>query len=216
MSINPNSAQIDNWYSKVFAGIYDPFMEKMEARVLQKRRRLLLESLQGTILEVGAGTGANFALYSKGAKVIAIEPSANMLNKAKTKIANESFSAEIELIEAGIGDEAVERAIPEEGIDAVVFTLVLCTIPDPEKALKQCINYLKPGGKIVLLEHIASSDQWGYMTQRVVNPLWKHLAEGCNLDRHTDKLIQEMGLKPISEQHFTKVLPFYMAVWEKS
>jgi ubiquinone/menaquinone biosynthesis C-methylase UbiE len=215
MPINPNAAQPENWYSKVFARIYDPFMEKMEERVLLKRRRSLLESLPGDILEVGAGTGTNFPLYGRDARVIAIEPAGQMLKRAREKLEAGPFDASFELIEAGIGDDAVAAAIPAEGLDAVVFTLVLCTIPDPESALRQCIQWLKPGGKVVMLEHIASGNQWGYLLQKTIDPVWKHLAEGCHLDRHTDQLIQRMGLTKVSEEHFTKALPFYKAVWQK-
>jgi ubiquinone/menaquinone biosynthesis C-methylase UbiE len=215
MPINPNAAQPENWYSAVFARIYDPFMQQMEERVLQKRRKALLENLHGDILEVGAGTGANFVHYQADAKVIAIEPSALMLNQGEKKLRENQYPATFQLIQAGIGDQAVEEAIPEGGLDAVVFTLVLCTIPDAKSALKQCVQWLKPGGKLVMLEHIASSDPWGYRVQTVINPVWKHLAEGCNLNRHTDQLVQSLGLQAESEEYFTKALPFYEAVWMK-
>jgi SAM-dependent methyltransferase len=215
MPVNPNASQPENWYSRVFARIYDPFMGKMEERVLQKRRRALLEDLEGDILEVGAGTGANFEWYPPSAKVIAIEPAGYMLRQAEEKVARGSLAAQFVLLEAGIGDDSVTAAIPPGGLDAVVFTLVLCTIPDPEAALRQCISWLKPGGKVILLEHIASKDKWGYLLQQTIDPVWNHLAEGCHLDRHTDILIQNMGLHKISEEHFTKALPFYKAVWQK-
>jgi ubiquinone/menaquinone biosynthesis C-methylase UbiE len=215
MPINPNSAQPENWYSGIFARIYDPFMQKMEERVLQKRRKSLLEHLTGTILEVGAGTGANFQHYNQQAHVIAIEPAGMMLQHAAKMLSEEQLSASFRLIQAGIGDDAVQEAIPEDGLDAVVFTLVLCTIPDAASALLQCVEWLKPGGKMVMLEHIASTDPWGYRIQTVINPVWKHLAEGCNLNRHTDALVRSMGLQLESEEYFTKALPFYKAVWVK-
>lgn len=216
MSVNPNSAQPDNWYSGIFARVYDPFMQKMEERVLQKRRKSLLENLTGNILEVGAGTGANFQHYNKNAQVIAIEPAGMMLQHAAKMLSEEKLSASFRLIQAGIGDDEVTEAIPDDGLDAVVFTLVLCTIPDAASALKQCIHWLKPGGKIVMLEHIASNDPWGYRIQTIINPVWKHLAEGCNLNRHTNELIQNTGLQLESEEYFTKALPFYKAVWVKT
>lgn len=127
----------------------------------------------------------------------------------------EQYPADIHIVQAGIGDKTFLENIPEGGFDAIVFTLVLCTIPDPEAALQQCLQWLKPGGKVVVLEHIASSDPWGYRLQKAINPVWRHLAEGCNLHRHTDKLLEDMGFRKVSEEYFTKVLPFYVAVLEK-
>jgi SAM-dependent methyltransferase len=212
---NINAARPGGIYSKLFSAIYDPFMSRFEARILLKRRRKLLTTLQGNILEVGAGTGINFPLYPAGTKVLAIEPSADMLKKAGEKTPGESYAADIRLLLAGIGDKALEQEVPKAGFDAIVFTLVLCTIPDPEAALRQSVAWLKPGGKIIVLEHIASSDKWGYRVQQAINPFWKHLAEGCNLHRHTDKLLKDMGFNVEHEEYFTKMLPFYVATFIK-
>lgn len=210
-----NSAKPDGWYASIFSRIYDPFMENFELKVLQKRRKLLLSELKGNILEVGAGSGANFSNYGAEAKVLAIEPSASMLRLAEQRLLDEPCAAEIGLLLAGIGDDIIWKSAPDGGFDAVVFTLVLCTIPDPEKALKQCIAYLKPGGKILVLEHIAAKSSFGLTVQKIINPVWQHLAEGCQLDRHTDELLHASGLKLINEEYFTKGVPLYMSVWQK-
>ena len=210
-----NAARPGGLYSKLFAAIYDPFMRKFEERILLKRRRTLLSGLQGNILEVGAGTGINFPLYAPGTNVLAIEPAADMLKKAAEKLARGNYPAHITLLQAGIGDTVLAEEVPAGGFEAIVFTLVLCTIPDPEAALRDCLSMLKTGGKLVILEHIASQGKWGYRVQRAINPVWTHLAEGCNLHRHTDRLLHSMDVQVVSEEYFTKVLPFYQAVLVK-
>lgn len=210
-----NAAKPEGWYSSIFSRIYDPFMDEFEQKVLQKKRRALLGDLSGNVLEVGCGTGANFTAYSADTKVLAIEPSASMLMRAEQKLLDEPLAAEIGLLHAGIGDEIVWEHTPDGGFDAIVFTLVLCTIPEPLLALQECIAHLKPGGKLIALEHIAASNPLGLGVQKLLNPIWQHAAEGCQLDRHTDQLLRSTGLSLLREEYFTKGLPFYMSVWQK-
>lgn len=202
-----------SWYARVFAAAYDPVMRRFEQRVLWRRRQELFRELSGgQVLEVGAGTGVNFLLYPPQAEVLACEPSAPMLQKASQKLEQHAPRATIKLVHAGIGDKALEAHIPAQGLDAAVFTLVLCTIPDPEQALQRVKSWLKPSGRLFVLEHIGSPHPVGRALQHAIEPVWKPLAEGCHLTRDTDRLLRGQGFTPVWERYFYAGMRFYQAV----
>lgn len=209
---NPNADLKEGFYSKLFARFYDPFMESLEEKILSKYRKQLLEPLQGNILEVGSGTGINFGLYPKGCHVIASEPSEHMLKYAEERLKMEPTEAEIELVLAGVGSEALEKYIPEEGFDAIVCTLVLCTIPKPELAVESFKKWLKPDGKLIVLEHVHAKTAPRKMFHNVINPAWKRFAEGCHINRDTAKMLRDSGFRAEWEHDFLKVLPFHVSV----
>ncbi len=207
-----NRAQPDTFYSRIFARAYDAVTGAFEDRLLTQKRRELLAGVRGAVLEVGAGAGANFALYPPEARVLAIEPSAAMLAHARQRSREPGLRAQLQLLHAGIGDEEVAQCVPEGGFEAVVFTLVLCTIPDPEAALDRVRPWLAPGGRLYVLEHILAEQPAPRLLQKVVNPAWKALGEGCHLTRQTDALLKEKGFVAEWEEYFSKALPFYRAV----
>jgi len=138
-------------YNKLFARIYDPFMASAERRKLGAWRQRLLGNLEGRILEVGAGTGVNFQYYPREAEVLAIDPSEEMLAFAKRKRASDAARADIRLMAAGIGDTRLDAVMQPHSLDAVVATLVLCTVPEPEEAFVRFRKWLKPSGKLLIL-----------------------------------------------------------------
>lgn len=209
---NPNASVHETWYTRIFARVYDPFMRKMEERVLSRHRRRLLGSLSGDVLEVGSGTGINFGFYPSGCRVTASEPSAQMLRFAGGRMRSGSVKAEITFVQAGVGSPELEKLIPATGLDAIVCTLVLCTIPDPASAIHSFRRWLKPDGKLIVLEHVHAHSQPRRRIHEFINPVWKVLAEGCNLTRDTPRLLRDGGFVPVEEEQFTKVLPFYVAV----
>lgn len=188
---------LGKWYGNVFARIYDPFMHKVEEKVFAYKRHDLLHNLTGNVLDVGSGTGANFPHFSQLANVTAIEPNAKMLKYAKAKLPVDAY---IKLILGGIGDGNTN--FPENHFDFIVSTLVLCTIPNPEAALAEFKRWLKPNGKLILIEHIRSHNHVTGIAQDIVNPAWKLVADGCNLNRDTDKMVKNAGFKTVSENHF--------------
>ena len=209
---NPNANIKEGFYSKLFARFYDPFMESMEQRVLTRYRKQLLEPLGGNILEIGSGTGVNFKLYSKDCCVIASEPSEHMLKYAKERLKMEPVDAQIELVLAGVGSEDLEKKVPAGGFDAVVCTLVLCTIPDPELAVLSFKKWLKPDGKLIILEHVHAKTNPRKAVHTILNPAWKRFAEGCHINRDTAKMLRDSGFVAEWEHDFVKVLPFHISV----
>lgn len=197
-------------YQKLFATFYDPFMNRFE-RSLYKTRKEMLTGLSGEIIEVGAGTGVNFKFYDNQAHVLAIEPSLPMLKKAENKLPSRS---NIKFLNFGVCDPELDQHIEPNSIDYVVSMLVLCTIPDPEKALSQFKKWLKPEGKLIILEHIHSAHPRNKKIQNFVNPAWRAFADGCNLNRNTDQLIIEAGFKPLSEEYIKRSLRFIKGVYK--
>lgn len=211
-----NSRDSESLYSRFFARMYDPVMQRLEKQLLLSHRQELLAQVQGQVLEVGVGTGINLPLYSERAKVLAIEPSAAMLGRARARMEQTPVIAEVELMEAGIGDAALDERIAPGTIDCIVCTLVLCTIPELEAALQRFQTWLRPGGRLLAMEHIHDSRQPQRWLQQNFAPFWRQLAEGCHLNRPTDRLLKEAGFIARVEHYITtRWVPFYWAVLEK-
>lgn len=203
-----------SFYSRLVARLYDPFLRGMEKGFMEARRKELLRHVQGKILEVGAGTGANFAFYPPQVEVLAVDPSSAMLNYARKRLSQRATGARIALLEADIGEASVRAAVPEGGFDYIVCTLVLCSIPEVAASLRLFRQWLKPGGQLLVIEHIQDKRQPQRWFQGVITPVWKHLAEGCHLDRPTDELLKAAGFRPVEESYYYRWVPFYWAVLE--
>ncbi len=199
---------MSSFYSKLFAKLYDKFMVSFEEKIGKDRQRML-KNLTGNILDVGSGTGVNFAHFNTKVHVIAVEPSKPMLDKSVEKINGKN----IELLNLDINDEKLHQTIKENSLDAIVSTLVLCTIQNPDLALENFKKWLKPNGKLIIIEHIHSDKKRKAIFENLLNPLWKIFAEGCNLNRHTDVLIKSKGFKPLEEHYFTIGLRIHKGIF---
>lgn len=202
-------------YKYLFSRIYDPFMRSFEKVELFRRRRRLLRDLEGTVLEIGSGTGANFPFYRNGVAVFAVEPNVHMWDIINKKIMQNKYDCRIIPIVSGIEDQKTEEKISDSSLDAAVCTLVLCNVPDAEQTLNFIFKKLKKGGKLILLEHIRSHHPLTAKMQDFAAPVWKILADGCCLNRATDMIPEKIGFSKKEESYFSTVLPFYQAVWEK-
>jgi SAM-dependent methyltransferase len=165
--------------------------------VLGPRRERLLAGLTGDVLDVGAGTGVNLPYFEKATRVVAIEPSAPMRARLQRKA--EQVSVPVEVCDATaeaqpcleptvIGFDAVADA----SFDAVVFTLALCTIPDPGAALAEARRVLKLGGQLVVLEHVRGEGKLARRQDRW-DPVWSRFGAGCHPNRDTRAAIERAG-----------------------
>jgi SAM-dependent methyltransferase len=198
-------------YKRIFGAIYDPVMYSIEKAYLNRRRARLLSGLSGTVFEVGVGTGTNFEYYNENVKLIGIDPSPYMLTRAEKNKEAIRFPDKFTLLNTGCSYDEMEKLFLPDSLDAVVCTLVLCTIPDPSRALKNFMKWLKPGGKLVILEHIRSHNPSKGKFQDFLNPLWKMVADGCHLNRPTDKLLAGLGFQLVREERFSIGISFYEA-----
>jgi len=195
--------------SRFVAALYDRFMAESEVACLADWRRALLADLTGDVLEIGAGTGANLPHYPDGLRSLTLtEPDPHMRQRlvlAVSQGVERPFTVEIS------DAAATALPVPDASRDAVVCTLVLCTVPDPQAVLREVVRILRPGGRFVYLEHVAAWDDPGRLRwQRALEPAWRILADGCHLTRRTGEHIREAGLVVDSEQResMRKALPW--------
>jgi ubiquinone/menaquinone biosynthesis C-methylase UbiE len=190
-------------------------MQRVERSWLAAMRRELLSPLSGYVLEVGAGTGVNLPLYASSAQVLACEPSAPLLAIARQKWSSMERPPQMTFVQAGVLDAAFTDRCKPDSFDAAVCTLVLCTVPRPEEVLDSLFNWLKPGGQLLVIEHVQPGHWVKKACFRALQPLWGVLAEGCQLSRPTRQLILQAGFSPLWEKNFDRGIPFLQAVYQK-
>lgn len=173
---------------RLFAAIYDPVMALPERVSLPPHRRYLVEGLSGRVLEVGAGTGANFPYLAERAaetslEVHAVEPDPHMRRRASETAREAGLSVELR-------DTGAEALPYEDGsFDAVLVSIAFCTVPDPERSLDELARVLRPGGELRFLEHVRAAGLQGQL-QALVEPVWKRVAGGCHVTRDTVGLFE--------------------------
>jgi ubiquinone/menaquinone biosynthesis C-methylase UbiE len=161
-----------------------------EDRGATDHRRRLLQGLSGTVVEVGAGHGLNFALYPpEVTEVVAIEPEPTLRGQAEA--AAESATVPVRVL-AGIAD-----ALPLEdaSADAAVASLVLCSVPDQQRALAEIRRVLRPDGQLRFYEHVVARCQPKRLMLQVIDRsgLWPAVAGGCHPARDTTEAIMQSG-----------------------
>ncbi len=173
------------------------------SRPIMKQRAKVVPKAEGVVLELGCGSGTNFALYdaAKVERLYALEPAPGMVVKARRTAGALGIGKSIDFLETG----AENIPLPDNSVDTVVITFVLCTIPDWQGALAETRRVLKPGGRILFSEHGLAPDEGISKWQRRVEPVWKALAGGCHLTRDTVDLLHQGGFR--TEETETMYLP---------
>jgi SAM-dependent methyltransferase len=164
-------------------------MSAREPESMLRLRRANLAGLSGRVLEVGAGTGTNFAFYPEAVtEVVAVEPERRL-----AALAHEAASEAPVPVTVDTG--TVEQFTDSAPFDAVVCSLVLCSVEDPKSVVRQLYSVLRPGGQLRYLEHIAG-EGWRARLQRVADAtVWPRLLGNCHTHRHTEQTIVGAGFR---------------------
>lgn len=188
--MNADSVKIKKRYNRI-APIFDAIEGLMEFAFFRNWRKLVWQKTEGkNILEVGVGTGKNFPFYPSGAAITAIDFSDKMLDRAKQKADKLGTEVHLQLMDI----ESLKFA--DHTFDTVVATFVFCSVPDPIQGLDEIKRVCNPGGKIVLLEHVLSSNALLAAFMNLLNPIVVRLF-GANINRKTLETVRRAGFKPI-------------------
>ncbi len=190
-------AQKDGWYSRVFAWAL-PKIAGKHSQLIEPWKIKLFSSLRGTVLEIGPGSGANLRYFPAGIRLIGIEPNPYMHPQLLKEA--ERLGVRVELHTGVSEDLPVEPA----SVDAVVSSLVLCSVTDLEKTLAETLRVLRPGGKFVFVEHVgAKRGSLLRLEQDLVRPLWKVVGDGCNPNRDVLEAIEKAGFARVEAESFS-------------
>lgn len=170
--------------------IYDLMEGMMEKRYQPWREKLWFQVPGLRVLEVGVGTGKNFAFYPAGISITAIDLTPGMLQHAQKRIGELTLKSKVKL---QLGD-VQELDFPNDSFDAAVATFVFCSVPDPVLGLSELKRVVRPGGRILLLEHMRSPHPiWGAVMD-FLNPFVVRMM-GANINRETVENIRKAGLE---------------------
>lgn len=183
-------------YDRFVASIYDRMQAATEQAGLRDRRARLLARARGDVLEIGAGTGANSDFYDENWNSLTlVEPSAAMAKRLRRKLAASGVNAQV------IESPAEHLPQSDGSFDTAVSTLVLCTVGDQDGVLAELHRVLRPGGRLLFMEHVRSSDEKLARRQRRVRPFWKLIGNGCDCCRDTATAIERAGFQIEELEH---------------
>ncbi len=191
------------WYKRLHARVlaHAAAHEGYAAAVAPAKRRLL-GALRGDVVEIGPGTGVNLSFYDPGIRWTGVEPNVFLHEPIAREAARAGMAARI------VSGTAESLPLPDASADAVVSTLVLCTVRDLEGTLREIRRVLRPGGQFAFIEHVAAAPgSWTGRLQRGIRPLWSLAADGCNPHRHTLAAIEAAGFTRVEAERFTAPVP---------
>jgi SAM-dependent methyltransferase len=173
-------------YSHLFAAFYDIAFRRGERAGMADHRRELLAGASGRVLEIGAGTGLNLPFYPDGIDLVLTEPEAPMARRIDRPVV-----------------PASAEALPFEdaSFDTAVSTLVLCTVADPARAIDELGRVLRPGGRLLFIEHVRGEGRLARWQDRLEGP-WRRIGNGCRANRDTLATLREGGFE-VRAQHDT-------------
>jgi ubiquinone/menaquinone biosynthesis C-methylase UbiE len=157
---------------------------------LMVRRALVVPPARGRVVEIGIGSGLNLAFYGPDvSRIDGVDPSPELLRRARERAAG--LAIPVELHQAS----ADHLPFDDGSMDTAVMTWTLCSLPQPDRALRELGRVLKPAGRLLFAEHGLAPDAPVALWQHRLEPLWRRLAGGCHLSRKVDDLIQAAGFE---------------------
>ena len=180
---------------RLFAAWYDLLNAGVEGRLTPYRQQTA-GAARGAVLEIGGGTGANLPFYSTDVRLTVVEPNPHMARRLRRKAAKLGRQVTI------VSDRGEEMSFPEGSFDSVVTTLVLCMVNDLQQVVREARRVLRPGGSFYFYEHVASDNPFRSKWEDRLNPLWRFLTTGCNLNRDIASVIGAAGFSQVDLRAF--------------
>lgn len=187
-------------YRRLFAWMVARFEIDDERTVALKER--LLGDLRGTVAEIGAGAGANLRYLPRETRYVAVEPNIHMHAHLRAEAQERERPVEIR---TGVGERL---PFEDRSLDAVISTLVLCSVDDVDSVLAEVRRVLRPGGRFVFLEHVgaprgSSLRRW----QERIRPLWRRIGDGCEPDRDLEDAVRRAGFASVEVERYAAEVP---------
>jgi SAM-dependent methyltransferase len=188
-------------YKKLFAhGL--ALGDEAQHRLYGDRKRQLFADLKGTVVEIGPGTGVNLPYLPDHIRWIGLEPNPHMHDLLRPKLEGREIEAELRT------NPAQATGLPDASVDAVISTLVLCSVPHLDETLAEIRRILRPGGRLYFIEHVAAEPgRWLRWLQSGIRPIWQPLADGCRPDRDTGTALERAGFTEVNVERFDSGLP---------
>ena len=181
--MKPDSTAIRKRYDRI-APYFEGMEAVMEGLFFRNWRKRLWAKVEGHhILEVGVGTGKNFDYYPKDARITAIDFSEQMLKQAEQKRARKNVAVDLQQM------DIQSLYFADNSFDTVICSFVFCSVPSAVKGLKEVYRVCKPGGQVLLLEHVVSSNRIIAAVMNLLNPVVVSLV-GANINRDTVKNVK--------------------------
>lgn len=179
----------DATWGRAFAALYDRMLKGTEDAGLGDMRREVLSAASGRTIDIGAGTGVNAPLFpAQVSELVLVEPDPHMAKRLRHKLAESGSRAEA--VEAS----AERLPFEDSSFDTAVFTLVLCTIPNPAVALAEAARVLKPAGRVLFIEHVRAAEPSLARWQDRLEKPWRFCGDGCHCNRETLATIEASPL----------------------
>jgi SAM-dependent methyltransferase len=174
--------------------------------LVRDKKRKVFADLPGQVVEVGPGVGANFAYLPSGCRLIAVEPNPHMHRQLKRRAARRGIEIEVHSVTGDV------TGLADRSVDAVISSLLLCTVADPGRVVAEIRRILRPGGRYAFLEHVAAPD--GTLLrgiQQAARRPWAWAFEGCSCERDLAAVIASAGFASVDIEQYRLRSPFLPA-----
>ena len=187
---------------RILAQLYDPSLYLGELAGMRRRRSTLLHNAAGRVVEIGAGTGLNVEHYpDEIAELVLVEPEPAMRRRLAHRLQRHGRMARI------VDAPAEHLPLPDASVDTVVSTLVLCTVDEPDRALREIARVLHPDGQLLFIEHVRASSEFLAACQDHLLEPWRRFAGGCRCNRPTVELMRACGFNVTADDVAWRGMP---------
>ncbi|MFC9514859.1 class I SAM-dependent methyltransferase [Nocardiaceae bacterium NPDC056970] len=186
-----------------FNALFFSALDRYQDHLLRPHKQALFRDLPRTVVELGPGVGANLRYLRPGTRLIAVEPNPAMHDRLRARAARARIDLELHSVGAGRLD------LPDASVDAVISSLVLCTVPDPAAVLAEVHRVLRPGGLYAFLEHVAAPEGTPLRRlQRAARRPWGWTFEGCSCERDLQSVVEAAGFAETAIDAYRLRSPF--------